>query len=299
MTAQFTVDFRAKVRNEVPVAAQRGPLPLKEAQMSNMTDAGRMAINDLSRRYGLSPDAVEHMARAVANGGGSMAQFNVPELGGSGQWMSGGMTMVGDMFNHGLQNTVNNLCGELSGMMANSLFFERPAVAMGGGNWWPDGLGQPSSTGGQNQARYAYFPAAQRIAFDPGNGQAVVLLDTKDHNIGGFSQQQSGPGDPFLGVSVSSQYGQFGLSSFAQVTPSGAPVTAPQPQQAAVAEVPPQPEPAAVPEPTPTPTPAPQAAPVVDEDILGTIERLAKLHDAGALSEEEFSAKKTELLSRL
>jgi predicted Zn-dependent peptidase len=35
------------------------------------------------------------------------------------------------------------------------------------------------------------------------------------------------------------------------------------------------------------------------DDILGTIERLAKLRDAGALTEEEFSAKKSELLSRL
>lgn len=258
--------------------------------MSNMTDAGRMAVSDLSRRYGLSPDAVEHMARSVANGGGTMAQFDVPELGGSGQWMSGGMTMVGDMFNMGLQNTVNNLCGELSNMMANTLFFERPAVGMRGGNWWPEWLGHASATGGQNQARYACFPGARRIAFDPGNGQPIVLLDTSDHNIGGFSQQQSGPGDPFMGVSVSSQYGQFALSSFPQVDGSGAPMTPPQPAQAAPPPAAPEPMPAAAP---------PQSAPAAGEDILGTIEQLARLRDAGALSEDEFSSKKAELLSRL
>ena len=52
-----------------------------------------------------------------------MAQFNCPELGGSGQWMSGGMAMVGDMFNHGLKNTVDNLCAELSNALVNTQMF--------------------------------------------------------------------------------------------------------------------------------------------------------------------------------
>jgi hypothetical protein len=48
---------------------------------------------------------------------------------------------------------------------------------------------------------------------------------------------------------------------------------------------------------------APAAAPTADtassEDITGTIERLAALRDAGAITPEEFEAKKTELLGRL
>ncbi|HQC73318.1 MAG TPA: SHOCT domain-containing protein, partial [Candidatus Competibacteraceae bacterium] len=35
------------------------------------------------------------------------------------------------------------------------------------------------------------------------------------------------------------------------------------------------------------------------DDILGTIERLARLRENGILSEQEFTAKKAELLSRL
>jgi membrane protease subunit (stomatin/prohibitin family) len=35
------------------------------------------------------------------------------------------------------------------------------------------------------------------------------------------------------------------------------------------------------------------------EDVLATIEKLAKLKEAGAISEEEFNAKKKELLSKL
>jgi len=78
--------------------------------MQKLTDAGDRFITELSNRYNLSRDAVIHMTIAVNNGGCSMAQFDCPELGGSGQWMQGGMTMVGDMFNHGLKATVDNLC---------------------------------------------------------------------------------------------------------------------------------------------------------------------------------------------
>ncbi len=257
--------------------------------MSNLTATGNAIVTDLARRYGLSAAAVEHMARAVANGGGGMAQFNIPELGGSGQWMAGGMTMVGDMFNYGLQHTVSSLCGELSNAMASTQFFERVQDAAGG-NWWPAELGAPAATGGQNGARYAFFPEARRLAFDYGDGRPLVLLDTGDHRIGGFSQQQSGPGEPFLGVTVSSQFGQFALSSFqraeagpafeslaersVETTENAGRTSAP------VAE-------------------APTGTGSAGGDILGTIERLAKLRDQGALSEEEFSSKKAELLARL
>lgn len=188
--------------------------------MTDFTESGRQTVREIASRYGLPVQAVEQMARAVSAGGGSMAQFNIPELGGNGQWMAGGMTMVGDMFNYGLQSTVTNLCTELANAMSGGQFFKRPQTTAGSA-WWPEDLGQPSSVGGQNQTRYAYFPQARRIAFDPGNGQALILLDTLDHQIGGFSQQQSGPGDPFVGITFSSQFGQFALSSLPRVDASG------------------------------------------------------------------------------
>lgn len=263
--------------------------------MTNLTQEGRRVIAEIAGRYALPEHTVEQMARAVSAGGGTMAQFNIPELGGSGQWMAGGMTMVGDMFNYGLQGTVANLCGELANAMAGSRLFSLPQT-MAGSAWWPAELGQAASVGGQNNVRYAYFPQARRIAFDPGNGAPVILLDTLDHSIGGFSQQQSGPGDPFVGITFSSQFGQFALSSLPRI--GGQPE--PQPQWT------PEPAPQAAPEPMPEPqsplpaepmAPAPQGGNV--NDILSTIERLAALRDAGALSDEEFSAKKAELLARL
>ncbi|MDV7145732.1 SHOCT domain-containing protein [Tropicimonas sp. TH_r6] len=269
--------------------------------MSDLTESGRQVIADIAARYGLSQDAVEQMARAVSNGGGTMAQFNIPELGGGGQWMAGGMTMVGDMFNHGLKATVDGLCAELSNGMANAPFFKRPQT-IAGAAWWPADLGQPSSVGGQNQFRYAYFPQACRVALDPGNGTPVVLLDTLDHQIGGFSQQQSGYGDPFGGVSFSSQYGQFALSSLPRIgapAPQPEPVPQPEPIPQQVQPDFQQPEPMPTVAEAPAPSAQPAQAPTDIAEILGTIEKLAALRDAGALTEEEFSAKKVELLARL
>ena len=270
--------------------------------MTDLTDNARQIIAEIAGRYGLSQNAVEQMARAVSAGGGTMAQFNIQELGGNGQWMAGGMTMVGDMFNYGLQGTVSNLCGELSNAMASGSFFKRQQT-ISGSAWWPEDLGQPSSVGGQNQTRYAYFPQACRIAFDPGNGQPVIILDTQNHQIGGFSQQQSGPGDPFVGITFSSQFGQFALSSLPRVKPAG---EAPQQQQEPTPVAPeivpppeaPQEPPAVV---APAVPQATSAAPSIASamDILAIIERLAALRDSGALSEADYTTKKTELLGRL
>ena len=293
--------------------------------MTDLTDDAHRILGDMAARYALPVSAVEEMARAVARGGGTMAQFNIPELGGSGQWMAGGMTMVGDMFNYGLKAQVDGLCAEIVSAMAGTPFFRSPQT-LSGPAWWPSELGQPSSSGGQNTVRYAYFPAERRIAVDPGHGGPVILLDTLDHNIGGFGQQQSGYGDPFAGISFSSQYGQFALSSLPRVNGAsdGAPTgmaagEAPQPNPWPDAETPrsepprseaaaPSPAPfaaarseAAAPQSSPSSpsSPFPSSPPSQNLDILGTIERLAALRDAGALTDEEFSKKKTELLSRL
>jgi hypothetical protein len=62
------------------------------------------AIAEIARRHGLSREAVLALLFALHAGGGTMAQFSIPELGGSGQWMQGGMTMVGgNMFDNALR----------------------------------------------------------------------------------------------------------------------------------------------------------------------------------------------------
>jgi hypothetical protein len=70
----------------------------------------RQLISTLAAQHGVSENAVETLWHAVQAGNGTAAQFNHPELGGMGQWMAGGMVMVGDFSRPQLQATVMGIC---------------------------------------------------------------------------------------------------------------------------------------------------------------------------------------------
>ena len=167
-------------------------------------------IADIAQRHGFSTDAARAIAEALRRGGGTMAQFNHPELGGMGQWVSGGMIMIGDMFNNNLKARVDALCRDIA---ASPGPVPAAAEQYSGqtGNWWPNGLGNPSATGSQNDMRYACFPDSRRLAVM--RDGRVRVYDTGDHRIGGFSQQQSGTQD----LSFSSQYGTVRLADLTEV----------------------------------------------------------------------------------
>lgn len=67
-------------------------------------------LDRLAAQHGFSPAAVRHLYEAIRAGNGTAAQFSHPEFGGMGQWMRGGMLMIGDMFNQSLKGRVNALC---------------------------------------------------------------------------------------------------------------------------------------------------------------------------------------------
>ena len=257
------------------------------------------AIADIARRHGLSREAVLAMLRALHVGGGTMAQFSIPELGGSGQWMQGGMTMVGgNLFDNALKVRVDALCSELAQLLATTAVFPPSA------NWWPANLGVPSAVGGQNTVRYAIFPSTRRLAIQIDG--VTKVFDTGDHHIGGVQQQQQGgggvqhqqPGGAYGSVTFTSQFGTFDVSSLAEVgthrmteTPAAAPAPHHQSQYQS------QPAPQFAPQ-----TQAPEPASGASGDpaaIVATIESLAGLHERGIVSDEEFAAKKAELLGRL
>ena len=144
-----------------------------------------MTDDDLAQHHGVSIAAVQALREALRHGGGGQAQFSHPELGGMGQWSAGGMTQVGDMFNTALRDKVNALATALSHTAMDG---PTPAPAPAR-DWWPDGLGRPAATGGQNGMRYAYFPDDRRVAVEQGG--TVTLYDSGEHRIGGV-QQQSG-----------------------------------------------------------------------------------------------------------
>ena len=129
---------------------------------ATVTPAAENAITDIAQRHGLSREAVLAMLFAVHTGGGTMAQFSIPELGGSGQWMQGGMTMVGgNMFDNALKARVDALCSELAQLLATTAVFPLASA-----NWWPANLGVPSSSGGQNDCALRDLPEHQ-AAGDP------------------------------------------------------------------------------------------------------------------------------------
>ena len=219
--------------------------------MWDLTPEGRRLVDELAQRHGFSSDAVLTLLRGLAAGNGTMAQFSHPELGGTGQWSQGGMIMVGDMFNNALKHRVDALCSELAALVRNqpwlaaapsqsqsqsqssglprhaskvrakcgpgsypgvSLFV--PAAGPSFGAWWPPELGAPASTGVQNDIRYACFPAARRLAIQI-DGR-VTVYDTLDHQISGFSQQQSGDAS----LTFTSQHGLVRVADL-PVVPTG------------------------------------------------------------------------------
>ena len=69
------------------------------------------------------------------------------------------------------------------------------------------GAGSPSSSGGQNTARYAYFPGAQRLAIDR-NGPGHDLQHPGSQHRRSAAWQQGGQSGS---MSFSSQFGTFGV----------------------------------------------------------------------------------------
>ena len=239
--------------------------------MREVTAEGRRVVDELAHRHGVSNSAVQALLVALAEGGGTQAQFNHPELGGPGQWMAGGMLMLGDMFNHGLKARVDALCGELSRRLrTDSLLVPAASTSTATSTpSWPAAFGAPASSGAQGDVRYAYFPGPCRLVIERG-GQ-VTTYDTGTHRISGVSQQQ-GPGQS---LTFTSQLGPVRLADLAVVEPAPAGPPAP-PAPAASAE-----------------------RSASGEDPLALLERLAELHKKGVLTQEEFAAKKAELLRRI
>ncbi|WP_295044907.1 hypothetical protein [uncultured Paracoccus sp.] len=162
-----------------------------------LTDEKRQAVAEVARRNGFGEEATLAMLDALMRGNGMQAQFNNPEFGGMGQW-SGGMLMIGDMFNNGLKGRVDMLIRDLAalGITASDLLPQGGGGSGGfsggfSGGWssnWPAELGAPSSSGSQNGMDYAVFPSTRRLAVRQ-NGH-MSIYDTGDLQIGGVSQQQ-------------------------------------------------------------------------------------------------------------
>jgi len=252
---------------------QRHPQDAGATARHGLTPEGEAQTAAIARKHGVDQEAVVALLLAMERGGGRQAQFNHPDLGGMGQWSSGGMLMVGDMFNQALKAKVAALCADVAPLTGGDLLATNAATTSA--RWWPDDLGQPASSGSQNHRRYAVFPDSHRLAID--DCGTVTIYDTADHRITGLGQQQGG-GHP---LSLNSQHGPVRLDSLTIVDGGAGPdrQAAPPPADAA----------------------SPSADRVEDEavGVFTKIERLADLHAKGVLSQAEFETKKAELLARI
>lgn len=232
-----------------------------------LTTETRERLAGIAQAHGFAPQTAEGMLEALRRGGGAQAQFDLPEAGGMGQWSSGGMLMIGQMFDSGLKARVQALIADLL-PLAQSLPQDR---GHGGDGDWPAELGRPGASGAQGDMRYAVFPDTRRLAIR--RGGRLSVHDTGDHRIGGVSQQQGGGG----GLTFSSQHGPVALDSLA-------PVPMPGDTQ---------------PDPAPSAPQAPERAHDKDGSIPAMIEELHGLFTRGVLTREEFEAKKADLLARM
>jgi hypothetical protein len=136
-------------------------------------------IPSAARRHGFSEAAASALADAIHRGGGGMAQFSHPELGGMGQWTRGGMIMIGAMNDHALKARVAALADAIAA----------PPSSNSEAAWWPAHLGNPSRTGAQNGVRYAVFPEDRRIVIE--HDGRIAIHDSGPRRLTGVSQQQS------------------------------------------------------------------------------------------------------------
>ena len=259
--------------------------------MKALTKEGQQYVDDIAAKYNLKTETVETLLRAIINGNGKMAQFNLSELGGSGQWMRGGLTQVGDMFNVPLRVTVDKICNELSDLASTKVLYEEGEAhatersvqtnysTSAASSSWPSVFGSPTSSGSQNNFKYAYFAPVRRLIIDD-HGKRTIY-DTRHHQITGISQQQSSGSS----YQFTSQDGPVDLNSLSVIS-----------------------EPASQAQPTPEiaydvtstadlrSTPGSQST---EDSVFATIEKLNALYERGQITEEEFKSKKQELLSRL
>lgn len=143
----------------------------------------------IAKKYNISPATVMHVAHAIQTGNGTQAQFNHPELGGSGQWMPG-MVMIGDAFNQTLKAKVNNLCTELAEAYRANKLSDAPQAMSSMSMQWEDEFAGATMRGAQNDTRYAVFADQQRLIILRGGQRLTYALG--DHEITGVAQQQSG-----------------------------------------------------------------------------------------------------------
>lgn len=160
----------------------------------------RQLIRTLAQQHGISEGAVEALWLAVQAGNGTAAQFSHPELGGMGQWMAGGMVMVGDFNKTHLQSTVMQICTAIAAHLqgqrvaaqskaANALSPQTQSQTQS----QSAGGAQPSMQPRQTRTDTRRQPTGQESAAQEETGKSRGLLSTIGKKLfGGSSSPKEG-----------------------------------------------------------------------------------------------------------
>jgi hypothetical protein len=232
---------------------------------------GRVSVYDTGEHQiaGLSQQQGPAGAVVFSTPGGSISLSSLTPVSGAGAWQQAQSSAGGSQQQQQGGSGMAPM-GSMGGMAPMGGMEPMNFAASGSAEpWWPRELGSPGASGAQNDLRYAVFPAARRLAVER-NGR-VSVHDTGDLQISGCSQA-SGE----AGVRVTTSSGTVSLASLPEL-----------PAARTAAE----------------PVAPPQAWPSAQEsehsDVLDALARLGELKEKGILTEEEFAAKKAELLRRL
>ena len=287
--------------------------------MRNLTPAGQQLIEEAAQRHGFSTDAVMSMLESVIRGNGSMAQSRTPNLVAPANGCFGGMTMVSDMFNNYLKGRVDGLCSELSRLIASQPDMIRSGSfqSQSQGIQRQDGGGlqhqQSAGYGGSNQQQTAAGPVGHREPVCSGRPRHLWRLVAR--------RSLGSPTVPVLRT-TSAMPSSHGPAPGHRSEWQGDGIRhARSPDQRVLAAAIPRRIPHLCEPARPGCRRHPpgclgrwgsaagvaaraggarqHSSPSREADVFATIEKLAQLHAKGILSEEEFSAKKAELLSRL
>lgn len=164
--------------------------------MVELTPQGRARVVALSARHGASFEATLTLLRALIEGDGKSARFDHPELGGAGEWLAGGPTILSDLFNHDLKAKVAALCGDLAAMLdqvdkeiaidaasgdtfAVRLFEPTQAPRDDAEPFWPAAWSVPDRVVRTPDLSYAVFDQAQRLALIEGGQVAHLATDQR------------------------------------------------------------------------------------------------------------------------
>ena len=152
-------------------------------------------IKEIASKYNVSEETVSSLLAGLKLSGGRQVQFNIPELGGMGQWQ-GGMVMIGDMFNNSLKAKVAELCTELVPLSQTMAEEEKAAAPKKSktDKKAEQEYSSPAFSGSQNGSKYAYFAAENVLVVELEQDGKITKYSTKGFPLTGVQQSQDNGG---------------------------------------------------------------------------------------------------------